>query len=70
MKIVSAKKDGHIENTIALTFRYIHCLRMYSEVAWLLVSSGSQVQPQVILDPIYLPDYLCISYDYGWTSYI
>ena len=34
-----------------------------AEVAW--VSSGTQVQPQVILDPDYLPDYLSVSYDYG-----
>ena len=31
------------------------------------VSSGTQVQPQVILDPDYLPDYLSVSYDYGNT---
>ena len=37
---------------------------MYAEVAWVLVSSGTQVQPQVILDPDYLPDCLSISYDY------
>ena len=24
---------------------------MYSEVAWVLVSSGTQVQPQIILEP-------------------
>ena len=40
---------------------------MYAEVAWVLVSSGTQVQPQVILDPDYLPDYLSVSYDYGKT---
>ena len=38
---------------------------MYAEVAWVLVSSGTQVQPQIILDPNYLPDYLSVSYDYG-----
>ena len=37
---------------------------MYAEVAWILVSSGTQVQPQIIHDPDYLPDYLSISYDY------
>ena len=31
---------------------------MYFEVAWVLVSSVTQVQPQVILDLDYLPDYL------------
>ena len=36
---------------------------MTSEVAWVLVSSGTQVQPQIILDPDYLPDYLSVSYD-------
>ena len=33
---------------------------MYAEVAWVLVSLRTQVQPQVILDP----DYLSVSYDY------
>ena len=37
---------------------------MYAEVAWVLVSSGTQVQSQVILDPDYLSDYLSVSYDY------
>ena len=27
------------------------------------VSSETQVQPQIILDPDYLPDYLSVSYD-------
>ena len=31
---------------------------MYAKVTWVLVSSGTQVQPQVILDTEYLPDYL------------
>ena len=38
---------------------------MYADVAWVLVSSGTQVQPQVILNPDYLPDYLSVSYNYG-----
>ena len=38
---------------------------MYAEVASVLVSSGTQVQPQMILDPDYLPDYPSVSYDYG-----
>ena len=57
---------SHIKNTIVLTiltFRHIQCLHlMYAEV---LVCSRTQVQPQVILDPDYLPDYLSVSYDYG-----
>ena len=35
---------------------------MNSEVAWVLVSSGTQVQPQIILDSDYLPDYLSVFY--------
>ena len=55
----------HIKNTVALIFRHIQCLHlMNSEVAWLLVSSETQVQPQIILDPDYLPDYLSVYYEY------
>ena len=36
---------------------------MHSEVAWVLVSSGTQVQPQIILNPDYLADYVSVSYD-------
>ena len=38
---------------------------MYAEVVWVLVSLGTQVHPQIIVDPDYLPDYLSVSYDYG-----
>ena len=41
---------------------------MYAEVAWALVSSGVQVQTQIIPDPGYLPDYLSVSYDYKKTD--
>ena len=48
-------------STVVLTilnFRHIYCLHLiYAEVAWALVSTGTQVQSQVILDPDYLPDY-------------
>ena len=37
---------------------------MNSEIAWVLVSSGTQVQPQIILNPDYLPDYHSGSYNY------
>ena len=51
-----------------MTFQHIQCLHlMYPEVAWVLVSSGAQVQPQIILYPDYLPDYLFVSDDYGIT---
>ena len=36
---------------------------MHTEVAWVLVSSRAQVQPQIIPEPGYLPDYLSVSYD-------
>ena len=61
----SPKIWSHV-NTVdltILTLRHIQCLRlMYAEVAWVLLSSETQVQLQVILDPDYLPDYLSISY--------
>ena len=41
---------------------------MYVEVAWVLVSLGTQVQPHVTLDPDYYPDYLSVSYDYGLSD--
>ena len=40
------------------------CLHQYAEVAWVLVSSGTQFQSQIILDPDYLPGYLSVSDDY------
>ena len=40
---------------------------MYAEVAWVLVSSGTQVQAQITLDPDYLPDYFSVPYDYDIT---
>ena len=42
---------------------------MNSEVAWVLVSSGTQVQPLIMLDPEYLSDYLSVSYDHEITSW-
>ena len=37
---------------------------MYAEVAWVIVSSRTQVQPQITPDPDYLPDYLSVSFEY------
>ena len=43
---------GHIKNAVVLIFRYTQCLHlMYSEAAWVPVSSGTQIQPQIMLDP-------------------
>ena len=73
LRCISAPNSwSHRINTVVLailTFRHILCLHlMYAEVAWVLVASGTQVQPQVILNPDYLPDYLSVSYDYGLTQ--
>ena len=61
-----------VNNTVALTiltFRHTQWLHlMYADVAWALVSSGTQVQPQIIPHPAYLPDYLSVSYDYDITK--
>ena len=44
---------------------------MYDEVAWVLVSSRTQVQLDTILDPEdYLPEYLSVSYDYDFYSHL
>ena len=39
------------------------CQPLYAEVGWVLVSSGTEVQPQIILDP----NYLSVSYDHAIT---
>ena len=66
--ISAARSWPHINNTVVLAilaFRHIQCLHLtYAEVAWVLASLGTQVQPQMILDSDYLPDYLLVSYDY------
>ena len=50
-----------MKNTVVLIFGHIQCLYlMYGEVAWVLVSSRTKIQPQIILNP----DYLSVSYDY------
>ena len=65
------QEAGHRKNTVVLIFRHIQCLHFkYSDVAWVLVSSATQVQPQIILDPDYIPDYLSVSYDYGVSKSI
>ena len=59
------QEAGHVKNTVVFIFWHIQRLPlMNSDVAWVLLSSGSQVQPLIKLDPDYLPDYLSVSYDY------
>ena len=49
------------KNSVVLIFPHIQCLHlMYSEVAWALVFSETQVWSQTILDPDYLLDYLSV----------
>ena len=43
---------------------------MYAEIAWVLVFLGTKVETQVMLDPDYLPDYLSVSYHYGFSENI
>ena len=63
------QEAAHIKNIVVLIFRHIQCLHLInSEVAWVLVSSGTQVQPQIILDQDYLPNYLSVSYDYVYIK--
>ena len=42
---------------------------MNSEVSWVLISSGTQVHPQIILDPDYLLDDLSVSYNCDFSKY-
>ena len=51
--------------SFVLIFRHIQCLHlMYSEVTWVLVSSETHVERQIVL----VPDYLSVSYDCGWNK--
>ena len=40
---------------------------VYTDVAWVLLSSQTQVQTQLILNRDYLPDNLSVSYDYDFA---
>ena len=49
------------ESTVILIFQYVQYLHlMYSEVAWVQVSSGTQVQLSIILDSDYLQHCLSV----------
>ena len=59
------QEAGHIKNVVAIIFPQILDLHlMNSDVDWVLVSSRTQVQPQIIFDTDDFPDYLLVSYDY------
>ena len=60
---------SYVNKTVALTiltFQHLQHLHLISaEVAWVLVFSGTQVQPEIIPDPDYVPGHLSVSYDYA-----
>ena len=60
------QEDHRKKEYSCLSVPHIQCLHlMYSEVVWILESLGTQVQPQIILNPDCLPEnYLSISFDY------
>ena len=59
------QEAGSMKNTVVLILPHIQCLHlMYSEVDWEQVSSETQVQLQIMLNPDYLPDYLSVFYEY------
>ena len=63
------QEPSHIKNAVVLIFRHMQLLHlMYSEVAWVLVSSGIQVQLQIMLNPEYLSDCISISYDHAYLN--
>ena len=52
------QEAGHIKRIVVLIFRHIKYLHlMIFEVAWVPVSSETQVQSQIILNPDYLQDF-------------
>ena len=66
INVSGLQEAGHINNTVVLIFRYFQYLHlMHSEVAWVLVSSETQVQLQIILENIFNnpQEYLSVSYD-------
>ena len=65
------QEAGHIKNIVVLIFQHIQCLNLTnSEVAWVVVSSRTQVQPQIIINPDYFANYLSASYDNDILEYL
>ena len=59
------QEAGHINDTVVLISPHIQCLYlMYSEVAWVPVSSVIQIQLLIRLDP----DYLSLSFLWFFLS--
>ena len=65
------QEAGHIKNYSCFNFSANLTLHLMSaKVAWVLLSSETQVQPRVILDPGYLPDYLSVPYNYVIITFL
>ena len=66
IKILALQEFDHIKNTVVLLLSHIECLHLMDcEITWVLVFSGTQIKPQIIIDTYYLLDYLFFSYYYG-----
>ena len=60
------QETDHLKKTVVLNFPHIQCLHfIYSEVVCVLVSSGTQSQLQIRLDPDWLWD---LSVYYWWKK--
>ena len=60
---MSAPRSWSNKEYSCLDFPAHSMFKFYFEIAWVLVSSGAQAQPQIIFDPDYLSEYLSVSYD-------
>ena len=60
---MSAPRSWSNKEYSCLDFLANSMFKFYFEIAWVLVSPRMQVQPQIILGPDYLPDFLSVSYD-------
>ena len=66
-----SKKVIMVKKKVDLIFRHIQCWYLInSEVAWVLVSLGTQVHTEMIIDPDYLPEYFFASYAYALNLYL
>ena len=54
-----------LNDAVVLTILWLSSILIYAEI-WALISSRTQVQTQIILEPDYLPDYPSVSYDNGF----
>ena len=61
------QEAGHIKNIVVWIFRLIQCLHLTdSEAGCVLVSSATQVHPQIIFNPDF-SDYISVSYSPSYS---